>query len=82
MAMFMAINTSNVTLIPFTIIGYRALNGSENPAEPTLGIIVVTSISTIVAIFVTRLLARSPRFALASAGQSIDSTIDLSGEEN
>jgi len=25
MAMFMAINTSNVTLIPFTIIGYRQL---------------------------------------------------------
>ncbi len=24
MAMFLAINTSNVTLIPFTIIGYRA----------------------------------------------------------
>lgn len=66
MAMFMAINTSNVTLVPFTIIGYRALSGSENPAEPTLGIILVTTISTIVAIFVTKMLARSPRFAMPS----------------
>jgi spore maturation protein A len=80
MAMFMAINTSNVTLIPFTIIGYRALSGSENPAEPTLGIILVTSISTIVAIFVTRMLARSPRFALASAGQGGDSASDAAAD--
>ena len=36
MAMFMAINTSNVTLIPFTIIGYRQLQSSENPAEPVI----------------------------------------------
>lgn len=74
MAMFLAINTSSVTLIPFTIIGYRALSGSENPAEPTLGIILVTSFSTIVAVIVTRLLARSPRFALAGPSQSADST--------
>ena len=67
MAMFMAINTSSVTLIPFTIIGYRVAAGSENPAEPLFGIVLVTSISTLVAIVVTKLLARSPRFALAAA---------------
>lgn len=70
MAMFMAINTSNVTLVPFTIIGYRALSGSENPAEPTLGIILVTFISTIVAIAVARMLSRSPRFAVGHSAQS------------
>ena len=68
MAMFLAINTSSVTLIPFTIIGYRVAAGSDNPTEPLFGIILVTSISTLVAIFVTRLLARSPRFALANSG--------------
>ncbi len=73
MAMFMAINTSNVTLIPFTIIGYRALSGSENPAEPTLGIILVTTFSTIVAIFVAKFLARSPRFAIAKSAEKEDS---------
>jgi len=76
MAMFMAINTSSVTLVPFTIIGYRALSGSENPAEPTLGIILVTSISTIVAVIVTRLLARSSRFAIATTGPEIRSAGD------
>jgi len=63
MAMFLAINTSSVTIIPFTIIGYRAATGSENPAEPTFGIILVTAISTAVAIIATRLLSKSPRYA-------------------
>lgn len=76
MAMFMAINTSNVTLIPFTIIGYRALSGSENPAEPTLGIFLVTAISTIVAVIVTKMLARSPRFAIANSASVAESTED------
>ncbi|MEM8946595.1 MAG: nucleoside recognition domain-containing protein [Planctomycetota bacterium] len=72
MAMFMAINTSNVTLVPFTIIGYRAISGSENPAEPTLGIILVTTVSTIVAIIATKMLARSPRFATVRPTTSDD----------
>ena len=76
MAMFMAINTSSVTLIPFTIIGYRATFHSENPAEPMFGIILVTTFSTLVAIIVTRMLARSPRFALASQNQQADTTGD------
>ncbi len=78
MAMFMAINTSNVTLIPFTIIGYRALSGSENPAEPTLGIILVTTFSTIVAIIVTKLLARSPRYAIVPSDEDKNSTGEVS----
>ena len=65
MAMFMAINTSSVTLIPFTIIAYRATKESVNPTEPILGIVIVTTISTIVAIVAVRLLSKSPRFALA-----------------
>ena len=67
MAMFMAINTSNVTLIPFTIIAYRASSGSENPAEPLFGIVMVTTISTIVAVFAARMLAKSPRYAFPTA---------------
>ena len=74
MAMFMAINTSSVTLIPFTIIGYRATFHSENPAEPMFGIILVTTFSTLVAIVVTRMLARSPRFAFANSIQQTETT--------
>ena len=76
MAMFMAINTSSVTLIPFTIIGYRATFHSANPAEPMFGIILVTTFSTLVAIVVTRMLARSPRFAIANDSQQTGSTGD------
>ena len=69
MAMFLAINTSSVTIIPFTIIGYRAAFGSENPAEPTFGIILVTAISTAVAIVATRLLSKPPRYARRETGE-------------
>lgn len=63
MAMFLAINTSNVTLIPFTIIAYRAAAGSENPTEPIVGIVLVTSISTVVAIIAAKLLQKLPGYA-------------------
>jgi spore maturation protein A len=64
MAMFLAINTSNVTLVPFTIIGYRVIAGSTNPAGPLFGIILTTSVTTIVAIIAVRLLSKSPRYAM------------------
>lgn len=60
MAMFLAINNSSVTVIPFAIIGYRALTGSANPAAPLAGTIIATSISTVSAVFITRWLARRP----------------------
>ncbi len=62
MAMFLAINTSSITLVPFTIIGYRALNGSHDPAAPIAGTFVATIASTIVAIFITRWFSRWKRF--------------------
>lgn len=75
MAMFMAINTSSVTLIPFTIIAYRRLAGSENPTEPLVGIVLVTTVSTIVAIFAAKMLAKSHRYRLP-ATQSASNTAD------
>jgi spore maturation protein SpmA len=64
MAMFLAINTSSITLIPFTLIGYRVLKGSDDPAGPIGAIILSTALSTSVAIIVTKLLSKSPRYAL------------------
>ena len=64
MAMFLAINTSSITLIPMTVIGYRVLTGSKNPAEPIAGTLLATLFSTIVAIFVTRWLSRRRRFRI------------------
>jgi spore maturation protein A len=62
MAMFLAINTSSITLVPFTIIGYRALSGSQDPAAPIAGTFLSTVVSTVIAIMVTRWLSRWPRY--------------------
>jgi spore maturation protein A len=68
MVMFLAINTSSVTLVPFTIIGYRVAAGSTDPAGPMVAILMATSVSTIVAIFAARWLSRWPSFRMKSSG--------------
>jgi spore maturation protein A len=73
MAMFLAINTSSITLIPFTLIGYRVLKGSDDPAGPIGAIILSTALSTTVAITVTKLLSKSPRYALPTTPSELDS---------
>jgi spore maturation protein A len=57
MAMFLAINNSSVTIIPITIIGFRALTGSQNPTGPLGGTLIVTSVSTISAVIIARWLS-------------------------
>ena len=64
MATFLALNTSSVTLIPFTVIGYRAVAGSSNPTGPLAAMVLVTSVSTFVAIVAARWLSRRKRYAL------------------
>lgn len=64
MAMFLAINTSSVTLIPVTLIGIRAAAGSTNVAAPLAGLIMATTVSTITAIVATKLLQRAPGYTL------------------
>ena len=58
MATFLAINTSNVTLIPFTIISYRVAAGSQDPARPLVAMVLTTLVSTIVAVIVVRWMAQ------------------------
>ena len=48
MIMFLVLNTSGLTIIPTTIIGYRAAAGAENPTDVFLPILIATSISTLV----------------------------------
>lgn len=64
MATFLAINTSSVTLVPISVIGYRIAAGSEDPAGPIAGIMVATLVSTVVAVTVVRVLSKLPAFAL------------------
>ncbi|MCC8035045.1 MAG: hypothetical protein LIO77_03810 [Rikenellaceae bacterium] len=50
MIMFMAINASGLTLIPITILMYRAQLGAANPADVFVPIMLATLASTVVAV--------------------------------
>jgi spore maturation protein A len=73
MVLFLAINNSSVTIIPFTLIGYRVASGSANPAQPLAGILIVTSISTIFAVLITKWLARRRAYRISPSGITTDS---------
>lgn len=78
MCLFLAINTSGLTLIPARAITLRAENGSLEPTAILLPTLLATAASTITAIVVAKLLA--PRFpvepdapeAAAAPGQDPD----------
>jgi spore maturation protein A len=67
MVMFLAINNSSVTIIPFTLIGYRVASGSLNPAQPLAGILIVTTFSTVFAVFMTKWLSRRRGYQIEPA---------------
>lgn len=62
MCMFLAINTSSVTLIPATTIAYRVAAGSTNAVEIIGPTLFATLISTTVAIISAKVLSRTRRF--------------------
>ncbi len=84
MAMFLAINTSSVTLIPITLIGIRIGAGSERAAAPMFGLLIATTISTITAIVATKCFSRFPGYALdpALADKEIESPAPDAKEED
>jgi len=51
MIMFLNINASGLTIIPITIMMYRAQFGAANPADIFIPILLATFVSTMVAIF-------------------------------
>ncbi len=62
MCTFLVINTSNVQLIPATVIAIRASSGSVNPTEIIGPVIVATFITLIVGVTTAKLLAKLPVF--------------------
>lgn len=58
MITFLIINTSGVTLIPTTVISLRMMYGSAHPTEIVFACIAATTISTISAIIIDRMIAR------------------------
>jgi spore maturation protein A len=62
MCTFLVINTSNVQLIPATVIAIRAAAGSANPTEILGPVIVATTVNTLVGVMVVKFLAKWPIF--------------------
>ena len=69
MALFLAINTSNLALLPSGVMGLRAGLGAERPGSIILTTIAATSVSTIVAITVALTLQRLPIFSLGTSAK-------------
>lgn len=61
-ALFIAINTANVTLVPATVIALRAAAHANSPADILLPSMIASGCATLAAIFTSRLLARIPYF--------------------
>ena len=64
MALFLAINTSGVAVLPLGAIAVRASLGSMDPAGIVVPTILATTCSTVVAVAMAKLLQRRPQFAL------------------
>ena len=62
MVMFLAINTSSVTLISSSTIAYRSAAGAANPGDIIAPTIVATVVSTTVAIVACKLLEKLPKY--------------------
>lgn len=61
MCLFLAINTSSVTLVPVTVMAIRASGGASAPAAILLPTLLATICSTTVAVLAAKLLARRSR---------------------
>ena len=62
MVMFLAINTSSVTLISSSTIAYRSAAGAANPADVIGPTIIATAVSTTVAIIACKVLEKLPKY--------------------
>ncbi|MBQ6494862.1 MAG: spore maturation protein [Bacilli bacterium] len=58
MITFLVINTASVTIIPTTVISFRALNGSNNPTDILLACIITTFLSCLFGILLDKLMYR------------------------
>ena len=47
MIMFLVLNTSGLTIIPTTILAFRAANGAQTPTDVFIPILLATSVATI-----------------------------------
>ncbi len=58
MIMFLVLNTSGLTLIPVSVLLYRAQMGAANPTDVFIPILIATTVSTLVGLLVTCIVQR------------------------
>jgi len=81
MVLFLAINTSNVTLLPTGVIALRAAAGSADPAGILPTTLFATLCSTITAIFAARLFGRLTRRTRPPEADKDEKTAGLTTSE-
>lgn len=74
-ALFLALNTASVTILPTSVIALRAASGSANPAAVVAPTLAATLISTIVAVLAAKTLA--PFFPLPPCPPTTDTDTDV-----
>ena len=73
MCLFLAINTSSVTLLPLGVITIRAAAGAKDPASILIPTLLATIVSTMVAIIMSKLLQRrTPDCAITETAEKIE----------
>lgn len=85
MALFLAINTSNLALLPTGMIALRASLGSTSPGSILVPTILATSVSTLVAIVAAKSLQRLKWFrlpAMANTGLAHDTTHESTSDDS
>ena len=65
MIMFLVLNTSGLTLIPVSVLLYRAEMGAANPTDVFIPILIATTVATLVGLLVTCIYQRSNIFSPA-----------------
>ncbi len=58
MIMFLVLNTSGLTLIPISVLLYRAQMGAANPTDVFIPILIATTVSTLVGLLATSIYQR------------------------
>lgn len=79
MALFLAINTSGVTLLSLQVIGLRVALGSRDPGGVLVPTLLATALSTLAAVLITKALERLPRYSPGMLRPTVDPTVDEKG---
>lgn len=79
MIMFLVLNTSGLTLVPVSILVYRAQMGAAQPTDVFIPILLATTVATMAAIIITGLYQRINLFNRAIVGLMLGLCLLVSG---